>query len=105
MSPAWRMSTYQPQPPIEGEPSRSQPYEAGLVSHRTRTTTPVAAARMSLPLGAPRSTPSWSGRSVVRKPSQIGATTGASQSTAAELAVLAAVGSVGGVLAVAVARL
>src|SRR5256885_14047803 len=76
------ISTSQPQPRIDGEPSWSQPHQAPaavLAWQRTSVTTPPAAARIGVPRAAPGSTPSWVGRSGVRKPEMIGATTGAVQ--------------------------
>src|SRR2546423_15622289 len=80
------ISTYQPQPRIDGEPSWPQPHQAPaavLAWQRTSVTTPPAAARIGGPRAAPRSTPSWGGRSRVRKPEMIGATTGAGPPEAA----------------------
>src|SRR6266536_5285652 len=73
------MSTYQPQPGVCGEPSRSQPWLAGTTLHRTVVTTSEEAAWIGVPRAAPRSTPSWVGRSGVRNPDTIGARTGATQ--------------------------
>src|SRR6266508_1269791 len=73
------MSTYQPQPGVCGEPSRSQPCSGGEMLQRTTVTVPEEAAWIGVPRGAPRSTPSWLGRSGMRKPDTIGARTGATQ--------------------------
>src|SRR6266487_1541015 len=73
------MSTYQPQPGVCGEPSRSQPWLAGTTLHRTVVTTPEEAAWIGVPRAAPRSTPSWPGRLAVRKPDTTRARTGATQ--------------------------
>src|SRR5262249_29633265 len=83
---AWVISTYQPQPRIDGEPSRSQPHHAPEVVnawHRTSVTMPPAAARIGVPRAAMRSTPSWVGRDGVRNPDPIAAVTGATQPDAA----------------------
>src|SRR5688572_2760020 len=71
------MSTYQPQPGVDGDPSRSQPWLAGTTLHRTTTTTPADAARIGVPRAAPRSTPLCIGRPGVRNPDTTGARTGA----------------------------
>src|SRR6266536_1130524 len=73
------MSTYQPQPGVCGEPSRSQPWLAGTTLHRTVVTTPEEAAWIGVPRAAPRSTPSWPGRLALRKPDTTRARTGATQ--------------------------
>src|SRR6266542_7753 len=70
-------STYHPQPLTSGEPSWSQPWEAGFTLHRTVRTVPDAAARMIVPRGAARSTPLCVGLSGVWKPEITGASTGA----------------------------
>src|SRR6266511_4079615 len=79
------ISTYHPQPRIDGEPSCPQPHhswDAVVAWHRTRVTTPPAAATIGAPRPAPTSTPSWLGRSGVRKPEVMPATTGAVQPAA-----------------------
>src|ERR1043165_4775697 len=72
-------STYQPQPMTDGEPSTSHEYEAPPrdALHSTCETTPAAAERIVVPFGDPRSTPSWVGRSAVRKPETMPSGTGA----------------------------
>src|SRR4051794_7314652 len=79
MPPGGSTSTYQPQPGGWGEPSRSQPCSTSVMLQRTTVTTPADAAWIGVPRAAPRSTPSWVGRSGVRKPDTIGARTGATQ--------------------------
>src|SRR4051812_733878 len=83
MSPAWRISAYQPHPPSPGYPSLSHGMAAPVggpdlpaTLHTTLTTTPPEAARITVPRAAPRSTPSWPGRSPVRNPDPTGAGTG-----------------------------
>src|SRR5262245_27004298 len=75
MSPVWRMSTYQPHPPVVGLPSTSHgigppvgSHELPPMLHGTRATTPPDAARITVPRGAMMSTPSCPGRSGVRNP-------------------------------------
>src|SRR5439155_335168 len=75
------ISTYQPQPSTSALPSTSQLLVEAL--HSTVTTMPPAAAWIGVPLGTERSTPSWVGRSGVRKPETISASTGAVQPEAA----------------------
>src|SRR6266511_2986272 len=76
MLPSCSMSTYQPHPGVCGDPSTSQPCEAGSMLQRTTVTVPAAAAWIGVPREAPRSTPLWVGRSGVRNPDTIGAFTG-----------------------------
>src|SRR2546423_9838911 len=61
-----RTSTYQPQPLTAGEPSTSQTW-VGETLHSAVTTVPAATAKTGLLRSAPRATPSWVGRSGVRK--------------------------------------
>src|SRR4051794_40768651 len=73
--PGWRMSTYQPHPDTDSEPSWSHgdgcPFGGALppsTLHNTVTTTPAAAARITVPRATARSIPSWVGRCGVRNP-------------------------------------
>src|SRR3954471_9610846 len=78
---ACRMSTYQPQPGIEGEPSRSQLQKEGTL-HLAVMTVPDEAAWMAVPFGTPRSTPLCVGRPAVRNPETMSAVTGTIQPAA-----------------------
>src|SRR5690349_24029663 len=76
-SPSCWTSTYQPQPRRAELPSTSQlPLET---LQTTRMTVPAVAARIGVLRVAPRSTPSWAGRPVVRKPLTSPAATGSIQ--------------------------
>src|SRR5258705_1492130 len=80
MPSALARSTYQPQPMVWlTSPSRSQPQEPPsrvLALQVAVSTVPALAATMTVLRAAPRSTPSWPGRSAVRQPDTIGACTG-----------------------------
>src|SRR3712207_1749083 len=78
---ACRMSTYQPQPGIDGEPSRSQLQFEGTL-HFTVMTVPDVAAWMGVTFATIRSTPLWLGRSNVRNPEPTLAITGTVQPAA-----------------------
>src|SRR5262249_25070812 len=76
------MSTYQPQPLMLGEPSRSQPQSepsGATALQRTLITDPAAAACTAVPLAAAMSTPWCVGRAAVREPEMIRPFTGAGQ--------------------------
>src|SRR5262245_5639203 len=64
--PAWRISTYQPQPRTSGPPSTS--HEGPDVLHTTVMTVPSAVALIGVLRACMMSMPSWSGREAVRKP-------------------------------------
>src|SRR3712207_558552 len=87
MLPACRISAYQPHPLRVRLPSTLQLFVETLQT--TRMTVPAAAERIGVFRRAPRSTPSWPGRLLVRKPLTRPAPTGRTQETAGSLGTVA----------------